>query len=267
MKPIISVIVPTHNEELNIGRCLKSIKQASGPPTEILVVDNNSYDKTTVIARQFTPKIYQLAGERSKQRNFGAKKSIGRYFLFLDADMEIGKGVLNECLALAKQGMRAIVISEKVIGKNFWGRCRALEKSCYLGDETIEAVRFIGAKLFLIVNGYDEKLIAAEDWDLTQRIKMSGAKIGHTKQFVIHHEKETHLGQKFCKKYYYGQNISLYLKKHPQIARHQLFPIRPALVFHLPKLLTHPLLFTGLVILKTTEFLGVGLGYLKSKIL
>ncbi|MFH0876438.1 MAG: glycosyltransferase [archaeon] len=48
----VSVIVTTKNEERNIARCLVSVKNQSYPNIEIIVVDNNSSDKTKEIAKR-----------------------------------------------------------------------------------------------------------------------------------------------------------------------------------------------------------------------
>lgn len=52
--PLVSVIIPTLNEEKNIGRCLESIRKQTYPKDkiEIIVVDNDSTDKTREIVRK-----------------------------------------------------------------------------------------------------------------------------------------------------------------------------------------------------------------------
>lgn len=269
MKPTISVIIPTKNEEQNIAQCIKSVKKSgvrSQESEEIIVVDNKSTDRTTEIAKKLGAKVFQAGPERSAQRNFGAKKATGNYLLFLDADMELEKEVISECFNLAKKGFPVVIISEKVVGKGFWSQCRALEKSCYLGDELIEAARFYKKDLFLKLGGFDEKLIASEDWDLHQRAKKVGAEIGRTKSFVLHHEKETNPMEAARKKYYYGLNLAHYLKKHPKLALTQYQPLRLAFLRNSKKLLAHPALTLGLITLKLGEYLGGGLGLIRGRI-
>lgn len=261
----ITVIITTKNEEKNIGRLLKSIKNQAFKNSETIVVDNGSTDKTIQFAKNFGTKVFQAGPERSVQRNFGAKKATGKFLLFLDADMELENSILSECFKLAKSGKEAIIISEKVSGAGFWDRCRALEKSCYLGDELIEAARFYKKDLFLKLEGYDEQLIASEDWDLHQRAKKIGAEIGRTKNFVIHHLRENSPLLAAKKKYYYGKNLAQYLKKHPRLALTQYQPLRMAFLRHIDKLAAHPILTFGLFILKFAEYLGGGLGFLRGK--
>lgn len=97
MSTLVSVIITTRNEEKNIERCLKSIKAQSYPleEIEIIVVDNNSVDKTKDIAYKCTAKVYDFGPERSAQRNYGVGKSEGKYILYLDADMNLSEKVIE----------------------------------------------------------------------------------------------------------------------------------------------------------------------------
>ena len=102
MAPLVSIIIPTHNEQKNIEDCLKSVKDQNYNNFEIIVVDNFSKDNTLKIAKIFTRKYYLMGKERSAQRNFGAKKSKGSYLLFLDADMRL----TPNCLAQAVKNIQ-----------------------------------------------------------------------------------------------------------------------------------------------------------------
>ena len=64
---MISIIITTKNEEKNIKNILESLKQQTYKSVEIIVVDNNSTDKTKEIARQYTSLIYNKGPERSSQ--------------------------------------------------------------------------------------------------------------------------------------------------------------------------------------------------------
>jgi len=50
---MISVIIPVFNEEKFLPRCLESLKNQKFKDFEIIVVDNNSTDKTAEIAKKF----------------------------------------------------------------------------------------------------------------------------------------------------------------------------------------------------------------------
>ena len=91
--PLVSVVITTKNEEANIKNCLRSIYAQNYPKEcfEVIVVDNQSSDRTQAIAQKFTPLVFDKGSERSEQRNFGIFSiTQGEYSLFLDADMILG---------------------------------------------------------------------------------------------------------------------------------------------------------------------------------
>src|SRR3989339_554384 len=128
--PVVSVIITTKNEEKNIENCLKSVQKQDydKEKLEIIVVDNNSTDRTKEIASQFTDKIFDKGPERSAQRNFGAEKSYGKYILYLDADMILSEKVISECVMKSEKGrIVGLYIPEVIIGSGFWIKVRNFE--------------------------------------------------------------------------------------------------------------------------------------------
>ena len=99
--PRVSVIITTRNEERNIEKVLVSVKNQTYKDIEIIVVDNDSMDKTVEIAKRFTKRVYNKGPERSAQRNLGVEKARGRYVLIVDADMELTSGVVESCVEIS----------------------------------------------------------------------------------------------------------------------------------------------------------------------
>lgn len=86
--PMLTVVVPTLNEEKNIERCLRSVDWAD----EIVLVDSFSTDRTIELSRQFTSKIYQYDYPGySKQVERGIAHASGDWIFILDADEEVSK--------------------------------------------------------------------------------------------------------------------------------------------------------------------------------
>ncbi len=81
---MISAIILTKNEEQNIKKCLESVKWCD----EIILIDDNSSDKTAEIAKKYKTTIYHhpLNNDFSTQRNFGVSKAKQEWILFVDAD-------------------------------------------------------------------------------------------------------------------------------------------------------------------------------------
>src|SRR3989344_7410236 len=133
-KPLISVVVPTKNSEGFLEQCLRTIKEQTYKNLEIIVVDNNSTDKTKEIAKKYTKLIFNKGPERSTQRNYGASKARGDYLLFIDSDMELTKNVVKDCIRrIQNTDIGGLIIPEESFGKGFWARCKTLERSFYVG--------------------------------------------------------------------------------------------------------------------------------------
>jgi glycosyltransferase involved in cell wall biosynthesis len=224
---LVSVIITTRNEELNIANCLKSVFEQSyrKENIEVVVVDNNSTDRTKKIAEDYRNEIsgkglaplniaiFNRGPERSVQRNFGAEKSSGKYIIYLDADMVLSPGVISECVDELEKNKEivALYVPEIIMGKNFWNKTRRFERSFYDGT-VIDAVRFIRKDVFLKIGGFDETLTGPEDWDLDKKIKKIG-KIGIIKNPLYHNEGEFAVKKYLKKKAYYGQNFQNYIAK------------------------------------------------------
>lgn len=249
----VSIIIATKNEAKNIDRLLKSLKNQTYQNYEVIVVDNNSIDKTLQIAKKFTPKVYNFGPERSAQRNYGAKRARGKYMLFLDADMELESNVIKECLEVIKSPNTAgIIIEEKSKGRGFLAKVKNLEKQ--LIAKELEAARFFKSHHFEKVGGYDQNLISGEDWDLSQRIQ----KLGKLKRIwsKIYHWEEESLIEDIRKKYYYAIHIQNYAKKHSAVFKKQAsIASRLDILFQRPKIISkHPLEYCALLLLKSVQF-------------
>ncbi len=99
----LSVVVITHNEEANIADCLRS---ASGAD-EIIVLDDNSTDKTVDIAKQFTGKVFSRKMEvEGTHRNYAYSLAKNNWVLSLDADEVISRDLEEELRQLFKKDMK-----------------------------------------------------------------------------------------------------------------------------------------------------------------
>ena len=82
---MLSIIIPTLDEEKYLPILLSQIKKQSFSDYEIIVADGGSTDKTVEIAKSFDCKVTN-GGLPAKGRNEGAKIARGEIFLFLDSD-------------------------------------------------------------------------------------------------------------------------------------------------------------------------------------
>jgi glycosyltransferase involved in cell wall biosynthesis len=268
-QPLVSVVITTKNEEKNIRNILESLKIQSYKNIEIIVVDNNSTDRTKEIAQEYTDKVFNKGPERSSQRNFGVKQARGEYVLILDADMILAPEVIKECVEVISQDkeVKQLIIPEISEGEGFWAKVKAFERSFYIGDETIEAARFFEKRIFEEFEGYDERIRGGgEEYDLPERILDAGYRQSRINALIKHQEGHLTLWQTMKTKYYYGKTAGIYIKKHPENARKKIKILRPAFLRHKRKLLKHPILTIAMLFMKFCEFGAGGIGYLISKI-
>jgi glycosyltransferase involved in cell wall biosynthesis len=84
----ISVVIPVYNEELYIVRCLEAIARQTVAPDEVIVVDNNSVDKTADLVNKFS--FVKLIGETKQgmipARDAGIRVASGDIIARCDAD-------------------------------------------------------------------------------------------------------------------------------------------------------------------------------------
>jgi len=89
---LISVIIPTHNSELTIERCLNSLisQTFSREKFEIIIVDDGSKDNTITIAKRVGADLVLEIDQcfPGKARNVGASKAKGNPLAFIDSDCE-----------------------------------------------------------------------------------------------------------------------------------------------------------------------------------
>jgi hypothetical protein len=104
--------------------------------------------------------------------------------------------------------------------------------------------------------GFDEGLVGGEDWDLSIRIG-GGARLPRVGSLIIHDEGRIQLLAAMARKRYYAQSFRAYLRKHPRRAWQQAnIVLRPAFARHWRKLVAHPELACGIVVLKSLEALA-----------
>jgi len=87
-QPIVSVVIPVHNEEKWIAACLESVlRRDAFTDKEIIVVDDASSDRTNEILADFPVAVIRNNKPvgPSSARNIGVKEARGRIVVFIDS--------------------------------------------------------------------------------------------------------------------------------------------------------------------------------------
>ncbi len=97
VKPLITIIAPTLNEERNIRFLLESVGKQTNMNVEIVVVDGGSTDNTVSIAKSYCAKVIVEKGlPEFPSRNIGAKAASGEILLFTCADVIFPQNLLEK---------------------------------------------------------------------------------------------------------------------------------------------------------------------------
>jgi len=114
--PAVSIIIPARNEEVCLGDCLASLVTQSGVAFEIIVVDDQSTDRTRLIAKSFARVRVISAGPlpagwtgKNNAVLAGVKEARGEWLLFTDADTVHLSGSLARALAEAKKNQAELL--------------------------------------------------------------------------------------------------------------------------------------------------------------
>ncbi len=196
MNSMISVIVPTYNEEKNIARCLESLNEQSiaREDYEIIVVDGHSKDKTVSLAKKYADKVIL---EKSRgvggARNDGVAAAKGEIIATTDADCHVPHDWLEriwDCFEKRKNivGVYGPVkpIESKVKYRIFLGMNNALAYILYklrLAYMTVGANTAFMKKEFLDIGGYAD-YSAGDDYEMPFRLKKKGKMYFDRRLFV-----------------------------------------------------------------------------------
>lgn len=98
----ISVVISAYNEEEKLPECLASVSFAD----EIIVIDNQSTDRTIDVAKKFKAKVFSRPNNLmlNINKNFGFTKATGDWILNLDADERVPSELAQEITEIVGKG-------------------------------------------------------------------------------------------------------------------------------------------------------------------
>lgn len=172
---MLSIIIPTLNEEKHLPALLESIKKQNFKDYEVIVADYNSKDKTREIAKKYGCRVI-YGGLPAKARNKGAKVAKGDLLLFLDADVVLPEEIFKKALREFKKRKLKIATfflfpSEKDKLSTFFFSF-FYNLPIFFFEKILPHAAMailIERKLFKKLGGFDEKVKLAEDHDLARR--------------------------------------------------------------------------------------------------
>ena len=127
----LSVLIIVHNEEKQLKACLETVKFAD----EIVVILDKCSDKSKLIAKKYTDKIYEGSWDiEGKRRNYGIKKCNGKWIFEIDADERVPKDLKKEIINVVKKSKNDWHLVDV---KNFFGeKIIRFRWGCYIGKSS-----------------------------------------------------------------------------------------------------------------------------------
>ncbi len=214
--PLISIIIPVHNNFEVTCRCLQAI--AAHPPScdyEVIIVDDASSDATNIIF-PIVPRLRTLR-LRSNQGfvhacNAGSELAIGKYLYFLNNDTEVMFNAIDELIRTMQSDSDIGIVGSKLVypdgrlqeaGAIIWQDGSGWNYG-HLGDAAAPEYNFlresdyvsgasllISKELFFAVGQFDREYVPAyfEDVDLAYKVRSFGKKVIYQPfSVVVHHE-------------------------------------------------------------------------------
>jgi glycosyltransferase involved in cell wall biosynthesis len=181
LQPMLSFVVPAHNEERLLRGTLEAIHQAAsatGQPYEVIVVDDASTDHTAAIARDCQARVVSVTHRHiAASRNAGASAAGGELLVFVDADTRVNPGVVGDAVAAVRDGAigggAAIRFDEPIpfyarvllpiVVLSF--RINRLAAGCFV---------FCTRGAFAAVGGFDETYFGAEEIIISRALRRQG---------------------------------------------------------------------------------------------
>ncbi len=186
-----SVIIPAHNEERYIGKCIEAVKRASekvgNDKVQIIVSANRCTDKTVDIEGAMGAEVCENTVKCiSSVRNDGARLAKGDIIVTIDADSCMTEDSLAEIKTMLESG--------KFIGGGTRAKFDRMSlgiffSAAYVALNVIPIMKKHKAALmggmfwcyrkdFEALGGFDETLVSLEDMDFAIRLKQLGDKRG-----------------------------------------------------------------------------------------
>lgn len=211
--PLISVIIPTYNRPGLLQRAVQSVLNQTYQNFEIIVVDDNSDDDLSEITRQDS-RIQFLRNEENRganySRNKGAHAAKGEFLNFLDDDDEFYPEKLKKQLNVFQKNqdaLLAVVACDIIDDRNKLGKTLKNRKSGYVYKDLLKSYcvylttsLLIRAKYFYDIQGFDETLVANQEYDLCIRLAKKYTFDFLPEVLCINHASENQINTNFPKK-------------------------------------------------------------------
>ncbi len=178
-----SFVVPAYDEEDYVGNCVRSIRDAADElelEYEVIVVDNNSTDRTAEVAENAGARVvFEPINQISRARNTGAERARGSYYVFVDADSTVRTPLLRKAKdALEQQravgGGAPVTFDRKSAREQYGSQLETWNWISRNWQLAAGSFLFCTREAFEWTGGFSEQVYASEELWLSRELKRFG---------------------------------------------------------------------------------------------
>ncbi len=229
--PKVSVIIPVYNGEKTLRQCLDSVLNQTYKNYEIIVVDNNSTDRTKEIIKEFQKKekgknkkiryLFEEKQGRGAARYKGEINSKGEIILMTDSDCIIPKNWIKEMIKALKN-YDAIQGFQEAASDDYWSRYKQITSEIKYKNEKMENLlgkmdtkNFAIKKDVLKKIGYTSRnYFSGNDAYLSIKLAENNFKVKFAKDIKVKHFHADSLNKVFKRKIRLGKWTAIITKDH-----------------------------------------------------
>lgn len=188
---LVSIVIPAYNEEKQISFCLDAlVKQSTTRKFEVIVVDNNSSDKTVKVANKYNEKLnLRVISEKQKGRGSaryaGFSEALGTIILSTDADASVPENWIERIMSAFEDETRVLAVTGtcKIMDSpfltnalfNFFQPASMRVYKIFFGHYWLSGFNFaIQRATYIETGGFDPRLNIQEDIDLSFKVSRVG---------------------------------------------------------------------------------------------
>jgi GT2 family glycosyltransferase len=223
--PLISLIIPAHNEGANIGPCLEAAWGSTHRPLEVIVVDDCSTDDTAQAAARHPCRLIR-AGEHlgvSRARNLGAQAGQGELLFFTDADCLLEPDCLGRAWEAMDRNPGAVIggtYAPRPADPGFFNLFQSIlvnhfETKHPEPDYVAAHALLVAKKDFLAAGGFEARrhmglAAGVEDVEFCHRLRRAGHKLLMEPQALVRHRFGFNLTRSLANAWWKSFRWSLY---------------------------------------------------------
>ena len=195
---LVSVVVCVRNREVLLRDALHSI--VLNEPGEIIVIDDQSTDRSGEVAREFTDRVYRSEGKGlAAARQQGAELATCPYLAYIDSDVTLEEGCLEAMASFLQEHADYGSVQARTVthSHSYWARDRMCRESLRESVREYQDGWAEGAGVgpgvafrreLILEHKYDPFFVGSgEDIDLARRIRQAGWSFAKVDKVATHH--------------------------------------------------------------------------------